>query len=264
MNTLGPSDHQTLPVQSQSYTPDFFAASAPRSLSSALTILDSLFRIHLPTSVVDIGCGPGTWLAAAERLGATQLVGIDGPWVDPKTLASERIQFRPKDLGSPFELQERFDLCISVEVAEHLAAAVAPQFVRLLCATSDVVLFSAAIPNQGGVMHVNERPQSYWAALFAESGYDCHDLFRGPFWHDSRVDPWYRQNILLYVRRTLPLGEILRNRHSHPGPLDIVHPDIFASNLETYKRAAESPTLAYCCQSLARWGKRQVWKLRSK
>lgn len=55
----------------------------------------------------------------------------------------------------------RFDLAMTIEVAEHLTPVRADSFVEDLTRLSDVVLFSAAIPAQGGINHVNEQWQSY-------------------------------------------------------------------------------------------------------
>jgi len=248
----------TLAAQTQSYSPTFFADSAPTSLRSARLMLGHLFDFYRPRSVIDVGCGPGAWLAAAEELGATSLEGIDGPWVQPSTLLSKRIHFRPTDLASDFVTTGGRDLCISVEVAEHIAPEAAGRFVKSLCTLSDVVVFSAAIRLQGGVMHVNEQPQSYWARHFAEHDYECFDFFRPLFWSEHLIDPWYRQNVLLYIRKLHPLATALRARGPVVGPLDTVHPEIYEGNLNRYKRAVDEPTLRFCLLSFGRWFRRKV------
>ena len=75
------------------------------------------------------------------------------------------------------------------------------RFVADLVALAPVVLFSAAIPGQGGTDHINEQWQDYWARLFAKHDYVALDFLRLKFWNDSRIEWWYRQNIILYVRR---------------------------------------------------------------
>jgi len=62
-----------------------------------------------------------------------------------------------------------------------------------------VVLFSAAVPGQGGEHHVNEQPPEYWRSLFAERGYDCFDFLRARLRDRSDVRPWYRYNTLIYA-----------------------------------------------------------------
>ena len=208
------------------YGPSYFVNQMHGALQSAHIVLAVLFKIYRPRSVFDLGCGQGGWLAAAEALGAVKLVGVDGPWVDPAALISNGIEFSAVDLEKEFAVTEKYDLSISVEVAEHLSAGRSRPFVEALCAASDVVVFSAAIPQQGGVNHTNEQWQSFWAALFDDVGYECYDLFRPRLWRDKRVESWYRQNLFLYVRRAHPLTHELRSLTSPKGYLDIVHPEI--------------------------------------
>src|SRR5688500_4163597 len=120
-------------------------------------------------------------------------MGLDGDWVDPKTLLSSQITFNRVDLERGFRPDEKFDLCISVEVAEHLSPESAKKFVNELCAASEVVLFSAAIKWQGGVMHINEQRQSYRANLLDAAGYRCYVLFHSRLKSNNRVDRSYRQ-----------------------------------------------------------------------
>ena len=239
----------------------FTTSDVNGSLQSARVVLQSLFEVHRPRSVFDLGCGQGAWLAAAEELGSGRLVGIDGPWVDPAALLSRNIQYSRVNLESDFAVPGKFDLCISVEVAEHLSPARADATVKTLCELADVVLFSAAIPRQGGIDHLNERWQSFGAARFASSGFVCHDYFRPRIWTDTRVESWYRQNLLLYVRHSHPLNEALLLKARVDGPLDIVHPNIFEGNLESFRRPMEEPTLRLCGEMLARWLRRQVRKV---
>jgi hypothetical protein len=84
-----------------------------------------------------------------------------------------------------------------------------------------VILFSAAIPKQGGTDHRNERWQSYWAQLFRPHGFHPHDVVRPKVWTDPRVEPWYAQNALLYRREQGP-----------PAVLDVVHPRMWVTALE--------------------------------
>jgi 2-polyprenyl-3-methyl-5-hydroxy-6-metoxy-1,4-benzoquinol methylase len=117
---------------------------------SANLILSEVFRYYKPRSVVDIGCGIGTWLATALELGVTDVLGIEGDWLDRSLarIADELIV--ATDLEQPFDLGRRFDLAICLEVAEHLSPAAAPGFIDSLTRHADVILFSAAIPFQGG------------------------------------------------------------------------------------------------------------------
>ena len=134
-------------------------------------ILPLVLRLVQPRSLIDVGCGVGTWLAEAERLGINRLVGIEGDWVRPADLRSRTIELRTSDLERPISSAERFDLSMSLEVAEHLTPGRADSFVAELCALGKVVLFGAAIPGAGEINHINEQWQSAWAARFARHAY---------------------------------------------------------------------------------------------
>lgn len=155
----------------QEYGSSFYDQQRAGSLASAKAVLPIVLALTKPNSVVDFGCGVGTWLAAAKGLGVEHCVGLEGSWAKTQPLAAPDLEVRDTDLEQPVSLQERFDLAISLEVAEHLAPERADSFVADLCAASNVVLFSAAIPGQDGTRHQNEQWPSYWAERFIRHGY---------------------------------------------------------------------------------------------
>lgn len=199
---------------------------------SARKMLDYLFAVYRPETVVDFGCGHGAWLDAAHQLGAKRVIGYDGEWVDRERLVSSAIEFHVIDFRSATAVETRADMAISVEVAEHFGHEFADRFVAMIARSADLVVFGAAIPGQGGVDHVNERYPSYWTARFDAAGFDVVDFFRPHFWHDEDIEYWYRQNTLLFVRRArigdYPwLGGLERN----PALIDVVHPKLLARKL---------------------------------
>ena len=183
------------------YDSSFFEALSRGSASSAAQILPEVVRLIAPKSAVDLGSGRGEWLGELRKLGVTDVIGVDGDWVDRAALKIPTDQFKPFDLRNKLVMDRTFDLAISVETAEHLPPERGEGFVADLVALAPVVLFSAAIPGQGGTDHINEQWQDYWAGLFAKHDYVALDFLRLKFWNDSRVEWWYRQNIILYVRR---------------------------------------------------------------
>ena len=110
-----------------------------------------------PRSVIDIGCGTGTWLSVFKDHNIDDLKGVDGDWVKDELLLIPKACFIAHDLTQELQIEQRFDLAVSLEVAEHLDKQYARNFVSTLVKLSSVVLFSAAIPFQGGTHHVNEE-----------------------------------------------------------------------------------------------------------
>ncbi len=188
----------------------FYAYVNQGALRSARVILPLVAGITSIASVVDFGCGQGAWLAVWKSLGVTDIVGIDGKHVRRESLLIEPEQFIVRDLTLPVSLGRRFDLVQSLEVAEHLPPTAAPLLVQTLITHGDMVLFSAAVPGQGGEHHLNEQPYEYWRTLFQAHNYVPVDVIRGQIRDNKEVEPWYRYNTLLYINNTffqqLPIG----------------------------------------------------------
>lgn len=219
---------------------DQLAQQRESNRASALKILAILFEYVQPQSALDIGCGLGTWLAAARALGVDQIRGVDGDWLDDAALDVEPGVVTRCDLEQGVALDRRFDLVISLEVAEHLDARAADSFVASLVRHGDLVLFSAAIPFQGGHHHVNEQFAEYWAERFAGHGYRPLDFIRPRIWTDREVLWWLRQNVLLYAHeRALERHPLLRRELSPSRILSIVLPDVYVSRVASAQQAAQ-------------------------
>lgn len=171
------------------------------STRSAEALVPIVTRHLAVRSVADFGAGQGAWLSVWQRLGVSDITALDGAYVDQDTLLVPKHTFVPSDLSRPVRLGRTFDLVQSLEVAEHLPASAAEQFVDNLVAHSAVVLFSAATLGQGGEHHVNERPYSYWRELFSDRGYVMFDLIRPFVIENDAVEPWYRYNTFIYIAR---------------------------------------------------------------
>jgi SAM-dependent methyltransferase len=195
------------------YGTDFYRFLASFAVRSAQRIVPELSAVVPVRNVVDFGCGQGAWLSAWAAAGAA-VTGVDGPYIDRRGLLIDPRDFHPADLSAPIDLGRQFDLVQSLEVAEHLPAAKAAQFVDTLTAHGACVLFSAAVPGQGGENHLNEQPLGYWRAIFRERGYWAVDYLRPLIRHDPAIARWYRCNIMLYVREDAiaSLGEPARSR----------------------------------------------------
>jgi hypothetical protein len=150
--------------------------------------------------------------------GVSDVLGIDGAYVDRQQLLIPSDRFVVRDLAQSFRLDRRFDVAICLEVAEHLPPSRGPGLIDDLCALSEVVVFSAAVPGQQGTRHVNLRWQSYWADLFIKRGRTIVGDLRALVWRDSRVGWWYRQNIIVASAIALPDLD-------HQPLLDVVHPE---------------------------------------
>ena len=212
------------------YPKSFYADRAAKGIPAARRVMRELSQLLQPASVVDLGCGDGSFLSAVAEFGVEDMLGVEGVWIDDAQLAIAPELIRRHDLNQAFRCPRRFDLAVSIEVAEHLAPERGAGFVEDLTLLADVVLFSAAIPGQGGTNHINERWQSYWAGLFAARGYHVIDCLRPSLWSDDDVPHSWRQNLLLYANdRALQAWPALAAAKEHRAGaiLDIVHPRFF-------------------------------------
>lgn len=155
-------------------------------------------------SVIDVGCGVGAWSKFFYDKQAI-VKGYDFDWVPEKFMSVPKKEyFVACDLNERLNVKEKFDLVINIEVAEHLKPDRAKTFVADLTRLGDTILFSAAIPYQGGDGHLNEQFPEYWAQLFDQHGYKPIDIIRPQIWKNKDIaQTWVKQNMLLFVKKDL-------------------------------------------------------------
>jgi SAM-dependent methyltransferase len=223
------------------YNRVFFEQLRAGAAKSAEVILPLVLKCLTVQSVVDVGCGDGTWLAVLQKLGVEDVLGLDGEYVNESVLQFPLERFRSFDLTKPFKLNRQFDLAMSLEVAEHLPVECAATFVESVTRLAPAVLFSAAIPLQGGTNHINEQWPDKWAELFKKHSYLPVDFIRKRVWENEAVEWWYAQNTLLFAHTDLlqnnsALQEELER--TSPSQLCLVHPRKYLAMV------AESPVPA--------------------
>lgn len=205
------------------YTESFYS-DMHRKKNTCRRAVEYVYDLLHPKSVVDIGCGTGEWLALFKECGVLEIRGYDGDYVKKDWLAITEDEFTVCDLSQEIVHDRNYDLAMSLEVAEHLDECHADRFVRDLSNFSDVILFSAAIPGQGGDGHVNEQWSSYWQTKFEANGFTCCDCIRDFFWDVEELDYYYKQNTVLFVqnsnKKLIEKLQSLEKRNMR----DIVHP----------------------------------------
>jgi SAM-dependent methyltransferase len=220
------------------YTESYFAALEVGSRRSAQIVVPLVLKLVQAKSVIDVGCGTGEWLSIFQQHGVEDIWGVDGAYLDRNLLKIPEERFILADLEQPFYAGRTFDLVVSLEVAEHLPARSAETFVNSLTQLGPAVLFSAAIPNQGGENHVNEQWPEYWAKLFENRGYRVLDPLRRRVWNNRKVQWVYAQNMLMFVAKSqLSNYLLLSNEHEQYGTsaLSIVHPNLFMLKMDERK-----------------------------
>jgi SAM-dependent methyltransferase len=221
-------------TQAGPYNSQFYEFHRELTSASAAIVVPIVMNLLRPESVVDLGCGIGIWLRAFSEAGVGRVLGWDGAYVDRELLAIVSGCFQEADFEYPISIPGGFDLACSLEVAEHLSAAAGNAIVTALCAAAPVVMFSAAVPSQGGDHHINEQWPSYWIKRFETHGFRMIDALRPQIMTDQRVAYYYRQNLMMFASEEgLIRHPALRNLPGSPGPhgLEWVHISVHEAEL---------------------------------
>lgn len=189
-----------------------------------------IFQKSLPSSLLDVGCGVGTWLKMAIDAGVEDVLGIDGVSVAPNDFLVSKTLFRQQDLTQTWNLNRRFDTALCLEVAEHLDSQYAVNLIKAITAHASEVVFGAACPGQTGQHHVNCQWPEYWQRLFNERGFACYDEVRWRLWQNPKIEPWYKQNI--FIAREEP-----QNAGKEPRIPSVIHPEMYQLMVESNFRA---------------------------
>lgn len=234
---------------------DSHASNHPSSPRTAKIVVPLVLEMTGARNVVDVGCGIGAWVAEFLANGVDAR-GIDGSYIPSEALLVPASHFSSCDLSQPVCLDSHFDLVVSLEVAEHLPPSSAETFVSSLVGLGNIVLFSAAIPNQIGPGHVNEQWPGYWSDLFAEHGYQGFDCIRPVVWDNPEVGSWYAQNTILYANAEG--AAVLKNPPVPGRPKSLVHPSPWLERTQPVPTVGLRTLPAVIVKSIGSWGRRRA------
>jgi SAM-dependent methyltransferase len=197
-----------------SYTSDYFASGIFDTDYQDLAL--AIFETYHPKTVIEFGCGPGHLTRELAKLGV-QIMAIDGH--SNPDFSGYSIEFHRLNLNDALAIEKlfankSFDLAISLEVAEQLEPESSPILVHWITKVAPIVIFSAAVPGQGGHGHINLRSRDYWHSLFTENKFLIADRLREKLRSNPNVAPWYRYNVSDYVQMKHPQA---------PELLDVIH-----------------------------------------
>ena len=212
------------------YDDSFYGYQMEGSVLSATEMTPLIYDVFKPKSVIDIGCGVGGWLKAFKDVCKVEDIrGVDGDYVKQDNLKIPKDKFVSYDLTTFYDAGRQFDLSMTLEVGEHLPDKAADDFVKTLVTAARKVVFSAALPGQGGTFHINEQFPEYWAEKFAKYDYVPVDYFRKKIWNNEKIEWWYRQNMLIFIHKDdLPDYPQLQEAYQKTDPQFItrIHPFI--------------------------------------
>lgn len=152
------------------YNDEFFEWHFKYAREYSIKTMDYYCQKYKPESVIDFGCGIGSYLESAYNNGIRDLKGYDigVPYAQkyiPKEI-QEYIHF--KDCTEPI-LGNFYDCVISFETIEHIEPSGSKAFLdNLVWHLKDWgrILFTAAPPGQDGCGHINCQTREYWLKEF--------------------------------------------------------------------------------------------------
>lgn len=185
----------------EKYTDQYYDDIDTFAVRSQDVIAQAIVEEFHPTSVVDVGCGTGALLYFLKKH------GVRGFGLEYSEAGLQRCRERGVDvkrfdlLRDTFSEARRFDVAISMEVAEHLVEKAANRYVALLCQLAPNVVFTAAPPGQPGLDHVNLQPREYWIEKFAARGFKVDQLLTERWldsWKSAEIDEFFYLNLIVF------------------------------------------------------------------
>src|SRR5260221_11788593 len=92
------------------YQDNFFEIHQQASNNSAREVIAVVLNMIQPVSVIDIGCGIGTWLSVWKQNGVYNILGVDGNYVETKKLLITKSEFVPFNLEDGYHSDKKYDL----------------------------------------------------------------------------------------------------------------------------------------------------------
>lgn len=226
-----PSNIQKRQISDIYYNDSFYKSQKSGSHASAQIIVAYIitkFGRYIKT-VVDYGCGSGAWLNVFEHYGR-EIKGFDFGQGVKENLFISQDKYERMDLTSDWNKEREYDLALCLEVAEHIPENHSTKLIEILVSSAPLILFSAAIPGQGGVNHINEQYPSYWIKKFIDYDYSCFDIIRPKFWYNKHIEYWYRQNCLIFKKNNIIISGLEDDKRvdifSQAHLIDVVHPEL--------------------------------------
>lgn len=196
---------------SEIYGKEFYDETARRAKNAAEICAQVLKKFVNVKSVIDVGAGTGVWtrvfLEQFPDIRLAQVVDLDKRNFLPfNNIGSDtRLILSSCNFETDaFVSEDIFDLGICTEVLEHIDMRAANFVLSQLAKSCRLLIFSAAVPGQGGTHHINEQTLAYWSNLLKSFGFSPLDVLRHELKGESNSVPdYYANNCLLWVNRKL-------------------------------------------------------------
>lgn len=154
------------------YNDEFFEWHYKYARDYSIVTMDWLLDFINVKSVVDFGCGIGSYLESAFNKGIVKIKGYDIGGDYAKKYTPEHIQPNIEYIDCTTKMvTEKYDCVISFETAEHIEPSGTNQFCDNLVGALDkngFLFFTGAPAGQEGCGHINCQRKSFWMLKFLE------------------------------------------------------------------------------------------------
>lgn len=191
----------------QLYPEDWFAQRKSGDWNADIrTFCQVIYDSFKPDSVADVGCGIGIYLQLLKEMGAKRVFGLEGTDNALKQAIVPVIE--KHDLRLPFQPKDSFEIVLCLEVAEHIHDVYADTMVNTiveLCQKGGTIIFTAAVPRQGGFHHINLKPRKYWIEKFNTVGCQFKEILTEDIRKELqlKVLPWLKSNLMVFIKHPL-------------------------------------------------------------
>ena len=190
----------------EAYTESFFGwgDNATQQKVLAEYFVPKIIEKFNPKYVFDIGCGSGQWLDEYRKYNVLTK-GVEG-----SSNAFIEMSDETKEVVLEWDLRDKIkeedyniDFVQSFEVAEHIEKEYADVFVHnLIKDDPDIILFTAAPPDQHGFRHVNCQERYYWWKKMKDKDYLFNQDLLNEIkdWGVPKDCPvWWSSNLMVFI-----------------------------------------------------------------
>lgn len=153
-----------------------------------------------PESVFDVGCAIGHFLQPFHENGV-EVHGVDAHPSSREHSVIPESKIDIQDLTEGYNSPDKvFDLVLCLETLEHIPESSEDKVVELIAGLGELLVISAATPDQGGMHHVNEKPKSYWINRFEKKGFSFDSETTQKFKSAIELEDERKDNLLIFER----------------------------------------------------------------
>lgn len=167
----------------------------------------SIVKTLQPQSILDIGCGVGSYLEGALQYGCKDILGLDVSFETAKEFLTPEISpyIKYGDATKPLDLNRKFKCVMSFETGEHIESDKTGVFIDNLCKhSSKYIILTAAPPGQAGTGHINLREKKFWISEVTKRNFKFDSKLCDHF-----VSEWAKFGVEKYILRNLMVFKIL-------------------------------------------------------